>query len=194
MFCVLLSGHHLWFSESNNAKQKLNNQKMKTKVFLFAIALISVVIFSSCESKSGKRVKEMKKVEKVSTPKADTDTLIFTPDKIGATELVKKFTSYPNFDGGTGMEISFFVGLQHKEKVYQVECDAIVFFGENLTQVKAEKDQRIADIILAHYLIKNTPISYVDVLVVKGEIIKFTRRAAFFPDGCFYPTIVIWEK
>jgi len=34
---------------------------MKTKVFFFVIALIStVVIFSSCESKSGKRVKEMK--------------------------------------------------------------------------------------------------------------------------------------
>lgn len=167
---------------------------MKTKVFFFVIALISVVIFSSCERKSGKRVSNLKKVEKISTTlKANNDTLLFTPDKIGVTELIKKFTPYPNFDGGTGMEISFSVGVQHKEKIYQVECDEIFYFGENLTQLKAEKDQKVADIILTHYLLKNTPISYVDVLVVKGEIVKITRRSAFIADD-FYPTKVIWAK
>lgn len=166
---------------------------MKTKVVFVVIALISVVFFSSCERKSGRMVREIKIVEKVSTLKANTDTLLFTPDKIGATELVKKFTSYPNFDGGTGMEISFSVGVQHKEKVYQVECDEIFYFGENFTQLKVEKDQEVADIILTHYLLKNTPISYVDVLVVKGKIIKITRRSAFIADD-FYPTKVIWVK
>jgi len=56
---------------------------MKTKIFSLVVALIStVVIFSSCESKSGKRVSEKAKVE---TQKSDT--LLFSPEKIGATAL-----------------------------------------------------------------------------------------------------------
>lgn len=50
---------------------------MKTKILFFAIALISVVvIFSSCESKSGKRVREMKNNSKtIQIPQHEYDSL-----------------------------------------------------------------------------------------------------------------------
>jgi len=164
---------------------------MKTKVFFFAISLISVVIFSSCESKSGKRVKEMKKVEKVSILKADT--LLFSPDKVGVTKLLKEFIPYPKFDGGTGMKVSFFIGIQYKEKTYQVECSGVKFFREDVTEEKAENDPSMSDLILTHYLASNTPKDYIDVLVVNKEVVKLTRRSAFIADD-FYPTEVIWAK
>lgn len=165
---------------------------MKTKVFFFVITLISVVvIFSSCESKSGKRVREMKKVEKVLTLK--TDTLLFSPEKIGVTKLVKEFTPYPTYDGGTGMKVSFFIGIQYKEKTYQVECSGVRFFRENLTQEKAENDPSISNLILTHYLSSNTPKDYIDVMAVNGEVIKLTRRSAFIAND-FYPTEIIWVK
>jgi len=168
---------------------------MKTKTLFFVVVLINVVvIFSSCERQSGRRVKSpiADKVETVAKIKT-ADTLLFTPDKIGATELIKVFTPYPNFDGGTGMEINFFIGVQYKEKTYEVKCGDLVFFGENLTQIKAEKNQRINDVVLAHYLIKNTPISYLDVLVVNGEVVKIYRRSSFIANE-FYPEKVIWVK
>ena len=162
-----------------------------TKVFLFAVALISVVIFSSCESKSGKRVREMKKVEKVSTQKADT--LLFSPEKIGVTELVEKFTPYPQYDGGTGMDVSFSIGIQYKGKTYQIDVDGREFFSENISKEKAKNGQLISNLILTHYLSANTPKDYIDVLVVKGEVVKLTRRSAFIANE-FYPTKVIWIK
>lgn len=165
---------------------------MKTKVFLFVIALIStVVIFSSCESKSGKRVREMKKVEKVSTQKSDT--LLFSPEKIGVTKLVEEFTPYPQYDGGTGMDVSFSIGIQYKGKTYQVDVNGREFFSENISKEKARKGQLISDLILAHYLTSNTPKDYIDVVVVKGEVTKLTKRSAFIANE-FYPTEIIWVK
>lgn len=165
---------------------------MKTKVFLFVITLIStVVIFSSCESKSGKRVREMKKVEKVSTQKYDT--LLFSPEKIGATKLVKEFIPYPKYDGGTGIRVSFSIGIEYKGKTYQVDVRGSQFFSENITKEKAENDPSISDLVLAHYLSLNTPKNYIDVVVVKGEVVKLTRRSAFIANE-FYPTEIIWKK
>jgi hypothetical protein len=165
---------------------------MKTKVFLFVITLIStVVIFSSCESKSGKRVREMKKVEKVSTQKYDT--LLFSPEKIGATKLVKEFIPYPKYEGGTGIRVSFSIGIEYKGKTYQVDVRGSQFFSENITKEKAENDPSISDLVLAHYLSLNTPKNYIDVVVVKGEVVKLTRRSAFIANE-FYPTEIIWKK
>lgn len=164
---------------------------MKKSIFVILAVLLAVVltIFTSCESRSGKRAREMKKTEKRSA-----DTLIFSPDKIGVTELLKEFISYPAFDGGTGMKASFFIGIQHAQKTYQIDCSEIRFFRENLTQEKAEQDQSILNLVLVHYLSSNTPKDYLDVTVVNGEVIQIARRAAFFPDGSFYPTKIIWEK
>lgn len=164
---------------------------MKTKFFFLTIALIiSLVIFSSCERKSGRRVSETQRTERV----AKSDTIVFSPEKIGVTNLVKEFIPYPKFDGGTGIRVSFFIGIQYKEKTYQVECSDVRFFREDLTQEKAESDQGVSKLILAHYLAANTPKDYVDVMVINGEVVKLSRRAAFFADDTFYPTEVIWEK
>lgn len=162
-----------------------------TKVFFFVIALISLVIFSSCESKSGKRVSEMKKAEKVSTEKADT--LLFSPEKIGVTELMEEFIPYPQYDGGTGMNISFSIGIEHKEKTYQIDVDGRQFFSENISKEKAKNSQLISNLILTHYLASNTPKDYIDVIAVNGEVVKLTRRSAFIANE-FYPTKVIWVK
>jgi hypothetical protein len=165
---------------------------MKTNIFFLAIALISsLVIFSSCESKSGKRVREIEKVEKVATQK--TDTLLFSPEKIGVTELIKEFTPYPKYDGGTGMDVSFSIGIQHKEKTYQVDVRRGQFFSEDITREKAENDPAISDLVLAHYLASKTPKDYIDVVVIKGEVVKLTRRSAFIADE-LYPTALIWVK
>ncbi len=166
---------------------------MKTKSLFIAVALISsLVIFSSCNSRSGKRVGETKKVEKVSISKADT--LLFSPEKIGVTELVEEFIPYPKYDGGTGMEVSFSIGIQFKGKIYQVDVHGRDFFSENITEEKAKKNGcHVSEDILTHYLISNTPISYIDVLVIKGQVVKITRRSAFVADK-FYPTEIIWVK
>jgi len=165
---------------------------MKNQFSFFTIALISVmVIFSSCESRSGKRVREMKKVEKVSTLK--TDTLLFSPDKIGVTKLVEEFVPYPQYDGGTGIDVSFLIGIQYKGKTYEINVNDREFFSENITREKAKNGQHISKSILAHYLASNTPKDYIDVVVVNGEVIKLTRRSAFIANE-FYPTKIIWVK
>lgn len=165
---------------------------MKTKVFFLAIALISsLVIFSSCESRSGKRLREVKR-EKVSIQQ-EPDTLLFSPEKIGVTELVKEFIPYPQYDGGTGMKISFSIGIQYKEKTYQIDLYGSEFFHENLTKEKAEKSQNISNLILTYYKSANTPKDYIDVLVINGEVVKLTRRSAFIADE-FYSTEIIWAK
>jgi len=165
---------------------------MKNQFSFFTIALISVmVIFSSCESRSGKRVREMKKVEKVSTLK--TDTLLFSPDKIGVTKLVEEFVPYPQYDGGTGIDVSFLIGIQYKGKTYEINVNGREFFSENITREKAKNGQHISKSILAHYLASNTPKDYIDVVVVNGEVIKLTRRSAFIANE-FYPTKIIWVK
>jgi hypothetical protein len=162
---------------------------MKTKSLFIAVALISsLAIFYSCNSKSGKRVKE---TEKVLTQKADT--LLFSPEKIGVTELVKEFIPYPKYDGGAGMLVSFSIGIQYKEKTYQVDVHRNQFFDENISEEKAINDLDVANIVLSHYLCSNTPKDYIDVLVVKGEVIKLTRRSAFIAND-FYPTKIIWIK
>jgi hypothetical protein len=161
---------------------------MKTKFFLVAVLISSLVIFSSCESRSGKRVR----AEKASTLKADT--LLFSPDKIGVTELVKEFIPYPKFDHGTGMRVSFSIGVEYKGKTYQIDVRGSKFFQENVTEEVAKNDPSISSLVLTHYLSSNTPKDYIDVLVVKGEVIKLNRRATFFPDGTFYPTEIIWVK
>ncbi len=162
---------------------------MKTKIFSLVVALIStVVIFSSCESKSGKRVSEKAKVE---TQKSDT--LLFSPEKIGATALLTEFIPYPKYDGGTGIRVSFSFGIQYKGKTYEVDVRGSKFFRENATEEKAKNDPSISELVLAHYLVSNTPKDYIDVTVVKGEVIKLTRRSAFIADE-FYPTELIWVK
>lgn len=162
---------------------------MKTKNFFFAVALISsLVIFSSCESKSGKRVREKQKVER-----QKSDTLLFSPEKIGATALLTEFIPYPKYDGGTGTRASFSFGIQYKGKTYEVDVRGSKFFRENITEEKAKNDPSISDLVLAHYLVSNTPKDYIDVTVVKGEVIKLTRRSAFIADE-FYPTELIWVK
>ena len=164
---------------------------MKTKVFFLVIALISsLVIFSSCERKSGKMVSE--KAEKVSTT-LKADTLLFSPEKVGVTELVEEFIPYPQYDGGTGMDVSFSIGIQYKGKTYQIDVDGREFFSENISKEKAKKGHLISNLILTHYLSANTPKDYIDVLVVKGEVVKLTRRSAFIADE-FYPTEIIWVK
>lgn len=67
------------------------------------------------------------------------------------------------------------------------------FFRENVTEEKAKNDPSISDLVLAHYLVSNTPKDYIDVTVVKGEVIKLARRSAFIADE-FYPTELIWVK
>ncbi len=162
---------------------------MKTKVFFFGIALISsLVIFSSCESKSGKRVREK---GKVSTQKSDT--LLFSPEKIGATALLTEFFPYPKYDGGTGIKVSFSFGIQYKGKTYEVDVRGSKFFRENITEEKAKNDPSISELALAHYLVSNTPKDFIDVVVVKGEVVKLTRRSSFIADE-FYPTELIWVK
>jgi ribosomal protein L21 len=157
---------------------------MKTKVSLFVIALIStVVIFSSCESKSGKRVSEKQK----------SDTLVFSPEEIGVTKLVKEFIPYPKYDGGTGIKVSFSIGIEYKGKTYQVDVRGDQFFSENITKEKAENDPSISNLILAHDLASNTPKDFIDVVVVKGEVTKLTKRSAIIAKG-FYPTKIIWVK
>ncbi|MFA5420587.1 MAG: hypothetical protein WC280_00990, partial [Patescibacteria group bacterium] len=73
---------------------------MKAKICLLSFFLISVFLLSSCESKSGKRVREVREADKILATKSDT--LVFSPEKIGATNLVVEFIPYPKFDGGTG--------------------------------------------------------------------------------------------
>ncbi len=165
---------------------------MKAKVSLLVIALISaVIIFSSCERKSGRRTAEMKKVEKVSTLKSDT--LLFSPEKIGTTEMVEEFIPYPKYDGGTGIDVSFSIGIQYKGKTYEINVNDREFFSENITREKAKNGQHISKSILAHYLVSNTPKDCIDVMVVKGEVVKLTRRSAFIANE-FYSTKIIWER
>lgn len=162
---------------------------MKTKVFFSIVVLMSLIVFfSSCESKSGKRVVE---TEKASTPKVDT--LIFSPEKIGVTELVKEFIPYPQYDGGTGIEASFSAGIQFKGKIYEIKSFKNTFFREEVSKEKAESDKRIADVVLTHYLLSNTPKQSIDVFAINGEIVKITRRSAFIADE-FYPSKIIWEE
>lgn len=163
-----------------------------TKVLFVIIALISVVIFSSCESRSGKRVREIKKVEKVSAQKADT--FIFSPDHLGVTKLIKKFTPYPNYDGGTGMEISFSIGVQYKEKIHEIEYTEREFFDHNLSRAEAEQGQRIATVAWAHDLLEIIPKKNVNIVVVSGEIVKISTSPTFGNNGNFTPSQVVWEK
>lgn len=156
--------------------------------FFFLIALTGAVIFSSCESKSGKKVKE---AQKVSIVKADT--LFFSPERIGVTDLVEEFTPYPQYDGGTGMDVSFTIGIQYQGKTYQIDVSGREFFSENITQEKARQGKNISSLVSTHYLAANTPKDYVDVVVVGGEVVKLSRRSAFIADD-FYPTEIIWVK
>lgn len=159
---------------------------MKTKNFFLVIALISgLVIFSSCGSESGKRLKEIEK--------AKNDTLLFSPEKIGVTKLTKEFISYPNYDGGTGMIVNFSIGIQYKGKIYQINVLGNKFFHENITREKAKSDPAISKVVLAHYLCSNTPKDYIEVLVIKGEVVKITTRSMFIADE-FYPAEIIWAK
>ncbi len=158
---------------------------MKKKVFFLVIALISIiVIISSCERKSGRW-------EKVLTMK--TDTLIFSPEKIGVTKMITEFIPYPQYDGGTGMRVSFSIGIENKGKTYEVNVRGSKFFAENVTEETAKNDPGISSLILTHYLASNTPKDYIDVTVLKGEVIKLTRRSTFIADE-FFPTELIWEK
>jgi uncharacterized protein YqgQ len=161
---------------------------MKTKSFLFVIALIStVVILSSFKSESGKRVSEKQKVE------TQSDTLVFSPEKIGVTKLVKEFTPYPKYDGGTGIKVSFSIGIEYKGKTYQVDVRGDKFFSENTTKEKAENDPSILDLISAYGLVLYMPKDLIDVVVVKVEVIKLTKRSVIIGNK-FFPTEIIWVK
>jgi hypothetical protein len=153
------------------------------------LTFISNFFFSSCGSKSGKRVKE-----KVETQQSDTDTLLFSPEKIGVTKLDKEFIPYPNYDGGTGIRVSFSFGIQYKGKTYEVDVQGSKFFGENISEEKAKNDHGLSGIIESHYLLSNTPKDYIDVLIANGEVIKLTRRGGFILNDEFHPTKLIWKK
>ena len=73
------------------------------------------------------------------------------------------------------------------------QCAGVKFFRENVTEEKAENDPSISSFVLTHYLSSNTPKNYIDVIVVKGEVVKLTRRSTFIADD-FYPTEIIWVK
>lgn len=155
------------------------------KLFVFVFVILSVMVLSSCscESKSGKKANN-----KVSST---VDTLQFNPDQIGVTEIKKRFIPYPKFDGGTGLEISFSIGIQYQEKIYQVDVKDVWFFPEKITQEKAENE--MSDLIQSHYLASNTPKDYLDVIVINGQVVKLVIRPVFILDK-FYPGKVIWEK
>ncbi len=160
------------------------------KFILTSLAVIFTAVvlfsFSSCESKSGKRVKEKEKELK-------NDSLVFSPEKIGATALLMEFIPYPKYDGGTGIRVSFSFGIQYKGKTYEVNAKGNKFFRENVTEENAKNDPSVSDLVLSHYLVSNTPKDYIDVVVVKGEVVKLTRRSSFIADE-FYPKKIIWEK
>lgn len=68
---------------------------MKTKVFFFVVALISVVIFYSCESKSGKRQRVVSVQSKVEAEKKVEDSLVFEIQKLKRqNEEMERFISY----------------------------------------------------------------------------------------------------
>lgn len=157
-------------------------------VLLLTVAFVSVLLLSSCENRSGRRVRE-----KAGISASKSDTLLFAPEKIGATKLVKEFIPYPKFDGGTGLKVSFSIGVEYKGKTYQVNVRGGQFFSGRVLQEEAESDPAISDLVLTHYLASNTPKDYVGVMVVNGEVIKIIRRPAFISNE-FYPVEIIWEK
>jgi hypothetical protein len=165
---------------------------MKTKIFLFAVALISVVIFSSCETGRGRRAREARKIERVSPQKVDT--LHFSPDKIGVTKVVEEFTPYPKYDGGTGIEVSFSIGVQYNEKIYEIKYLERKYFAENLSKEKAERDPTIANAIWAHDLFGSTPKEKLDIVAINGEVVEISSIATFGDDGNFNPSQLIWVK
>lgn len=165
---------------------------MKKVVILIVGVVVLGLSFSSCESKSGPRARERQKVEKIQTPKSDS--LIFVPEKIGVTEIEQRFLAYPQYDGGTGIWESFSIGIQHAGQIYQIDVRESRFFAQKLTEEEAKNDPSIAVLLLTHYLISNTPKEYLKVVVVNKEVVQISRKAAFSPDGEFYPEKLIWVK
>jgi hypothetical protein len=161
---------------------------MKKVVVLIVGVIILGLTFSSCESKSGQRARERKKME------MNDQVVIFTPEKIGVTEIEQRFIPYPQYDGGTGIWASFSIGIQHGGKIYQVNLSENRFFSEKLTEEEAKTDPRIAVLLLTHYFINNTPKEYLKVVVENKEVVRISRDAAFFPDETFYPEKIIWKK
>ena len=167
---------------------------MKKSIFVILAGLAVVAVLASCESQSGKKVREAK-VSQLKAERAPAqDTLCFHPEEIGVTELVKEFTPYPGYDGGTGMKISFLIGIRHGEKIYEVQCSEGKFFRDNVTKEEAMRDQSLALVDFAHDLLEIMPESDISIVSVNEEIVKISRDPKFDDNGKFIPSQVIWEK
>ncbi len=159
------------------------------------LAISAIFVITSCESKSGKRFRGIKNetnAEKTTIKK--NDTLFFTPEKIGITQLVKDFTPYPDCDNGACIQIHFSIGVLYQEQIYELRYAEGKHFREYVSQEKAETDTRIADVKLVHGLLMSTPEVYLRIVVVNGQIVKISRAPIFGEDGNFTPSQLILTK
>lgn len=141
---------------------------------------------SSCERKSGRR--ENLKF------KTASDTLTFTPGQIGVTSFYEEFIPYPKFDGGTGMKISFSIGIEYSGKVYEVKFSEISFVHNDMSKEEMRKEDDIKEAVWKYNILKSTCHKNIKVLIINGEVIKITKEPTFDGLNEFSPAQVIWEK
>lgn len=154
------------------------------------LIMVLLIVFSSCESRSGRRVKPVSKVEVIDQTKV-ADTTFVTPDKVGVSNMINKFTPYPDCDGGECVSVEFIIAVQISEALYQVKLSEMSFTRE---KGKAKEDNRIVTATLIHSLVTKIPAKEVLVALVNHEVVKISTKEIWGTGGYFTPPEVLWQK
>ncbi len=157
---------------------------------LFILAIIVTLNFSSCERKSGRRIPVANPNTKVMLHKSDT--VVFIPEKLGVTDLEVEYTPYPEFDGGTGIEISYSVGAEYLGKIYEVHCDKSYFYPEKLTKFEAENSLKAGAAVMSYKALSKAQANKLLVVALKGKIIKIYSPSTITEDRKFTPKHVYY--
>lgn len=158
---------------------------MKKVFFAIIIVLAIASVATSCERKSGRRTSPVRTEIK--------DTIWVTPEKIGVTDLTKKFIPFPDYDGGTGIEVSFLIGVQSAGKVYEVKYFESVFFRGEKTIEESWNTKEVVNTLSNYQDFCLVGCQNFKVALLKGEIVKIKTISRFIGNE-FFPEKTIWQR